>query len=105
MLHQSVERFYGAVTLVFVNYRFRTHDLVRLGRKAVSYNTEFGTVFPMDTNEQKKAFNLLRKAYIDARYKDSYEITKEQLEYLAERVRLLQELTKASCEKKIESFV
>ncbi len=33
-----------------------------------------------------EAFKLLKKAYIDARYKKDYKITKKQLEYLAERV-------------------
>ncbi|MHC4737302.1 MAG: HEPN domain-containing protein [Planctomycetota bacterium] len=40
LLHQAVERFYSTVTLVFVNYRFRTHDFQRFGTKAVSYNGE-----------------------------------------------------------------
>lgn len=104
-LHQATERLYSAVTLVFVNYRFRTHDIERLSRKAISYDAEFAAAFPLDTDEQKKNFNLLKRAYIDARYKDSYEISKEQLEYLAERVKVLQELTEKICIAKIESFV
>jgi HEPN domain-containing protein/predicted nucleotidyltransferase len=105
MLHQATESLYSAITLVFVNYRFRTHDIEKLGRKAARYDAEFAAAFPLDTDEQKEAFNLLKKAYVDARYKDSYEITKEQLEYLAERVKVLQELTKKTCGAKIESFV
>ena len=104
-LHQSTERFYSSVTLVFVNYRFRTHDLERLRRKAISYNAEFAKVFPCETKEQKKLFDLLRKAYIDARYKKEYKITKKQLEYLAKRVKLLQRLTNRICKEKINSFV
>jgi HEPN domain-containing protein/predicted nucleotidyltransferase len=104
MLHQAVESFYSAVTLVFVNYRFRTHDIELLGIKAVSYDAEFAKVFPRETADQRKAFTLLKKAYIDARYKKDYKITKKQLEYLAERVKVLQRLTKKICKKKIESF-
>ena len=103
-LHQSTECFYSAVTLVFINYRFRTHDIELLGIKAVSYNSEFAKVFPQDTVPHRKAFTLLKKAYIDARYKKDYKITKKQLEYLAERVKVLQRLTKRICEEKIESF-
>jgi HEPN domain-containing protein len=104
-LHQTTERFYSAITLVFVNYRFRIHDIQALGRKAVSYNAEFAKVFPRETDEQRKLFNLLKKAYVDARYKPSYRITKKQLEYLAKRVKILQRLTKKICQQKIESFV
>jgi HEPN domain-containing protein/predicted nucleotidyltransferase len=103
-LHQAVECFYSAVTLVFINYRFRTHDIELLGIKAVSYNVEFAKAFPQDTIPHRKAFTLLKKAYIDARYKKNYKITKKQLEYLAERVKVLQRLTKRICEEKIESF-
>jgi predicted transcriptional regulator len=49
-------------------------------------------------------FKLLKKAYIDARYKKDYRITKKQLEYLAKRVKLLQRLTKKICVAKIDSF-
>ena len=103
-LHQATECFYSAVTLVFINYRFRTHDIELLGIKAVSYDTEFAKVFPQDTIPHRKAFTLLKKAYIDARYKKDYKITKKQLEYLAERVKVLQRLTNKICEEKIKSF-
>ena len=43
--------------------------------------------------------------HVDARYKDSYEITKEQLEYLAKCVELLRDQTQTSCEKKMETFI
>jgi len=57
------------------------------------------------TKEQDERFKLLKKAYIDARYKKDYKITKKQLEYLAKRVKLLQRLTKTICKEKMESFV
>ncbi|MFC1676344.1 HEPN domain-containing protein [Planctomycetota bacterium] len=104
-LHQTVERFYSATTLVFINYRFRSHDIEMLGRKAVSYNAEFAKVFPRETKDEVKVFKLLKKAYVDARYKKEYRITKKQLEYLAKRVKLLQRLTKKICKEKIDSFV
>jgi hypothetical protein len=46
-----------------------------------------------------------KKAYIDARYKKDYKITKKQLEYLASRVKVLEKLTRTICREKIESFV
>ena len=52
-----------------------------------------------------KVFKLLEKAYVDARYKKEYRITRKQLEYLGKRVKLLQRLAKKICVEKIESFV
>jgi predicted transcriptional regulator len=63
------------------------------------------TVFPQQTESQKKCFELLDRAYVDARYKKGYRITKRQLEYLAKRVQKLQRLTNKICKQKIESFV
>ena len=65
----------------------------------------FLTVFPGATAEQKECFDLLKRAYIEARYSSAYKITKEQLEYLAERVQKLQELTKKICEARIEAYL
>jgi len=100
-LHQATERFLNAVILTFMRYKPKTHDIERLDRQASNLHGDFFTVFPRASDQQKRCFDLLRKAYIDARYKRDYAITREELEYLASRVRKLQELTKRICEEKI----
>jgi predicted nucleotidyltransferase/HEPN domain-containing protein len=104
-LHQAVERFYAAVLLVFTNYKPRIHDLEKLSRMVAGQDSAFLTVFPKATPEEKECFDLLRRAYVEARYNPAYQITKAQLEYLAQRVRKLQRLTKKVCEAKIESYL
>jgi len=44
------------------------------------------------------------KPNVDARYKPSYTITKEELNWLAERVQELQRLTEKLCGEKIASY-
>jgi predicted transcriptional regulator len=61
-------------------------------------------VFPRTTPEEERLFELLKKAYIDARYNPKYKITKKELEYLAERIKKLQRLTKAICKERIENY-
>jgi len=104
LLHQATERFYSAVLLVFTGYRPKCHNIETLGRKVSGCDAAFLKVFPRATKEQDERFKLLKKAYIDARYKKDYRITKKQLEYLAERVRKLQRLTNRICKEKIDSF-
>jgi len=104
LLHQATERFYGSVLLVFTRYKPSTHDLAKLSQRVASIETQFLKVFPQGTEEEKKRFKLLRKAYVDARYKPSYTITKEELEWLAERVQNLKELTEKLCKEKVASF-
>lgn len=104
-LHQATERFYGAVMLVFTGYKPKRHNIETLGRRVSGCDAEFLKVFPRATKEQDEMFKLLKKAYIDARYKKGYKITKKQLEYLAKRVKILQRLTKKICKEKIDSFI
>jgi HEPN domain-containing protein len=104
-LHQATERFYTAILLVFTNYRPKLHDLEKLTHMVAGCDPAFLTVFPRATDEQKECFDLLKRAYIEARYSSAYQISKEQLEYLGERVRKLQELTKKVCEARIEAYL
>ena len=105
LLHQAVERFYTTILLVFTNYKPKTHDLEKFSHMAAGCDPAFLNIFPQAAEEQKKCFDLLKRAYVEARYNPAYKITKLQLEYLSTRVRKLQRLTKKICTGKIESFV
>jgi HEPN domain-containing protein/predicted nucleotidyltransferase len=96
-LHQATEHFFNAILLVFANYKYKGHDIKKLGARASNYNADLLTIFPCATKEQEEMFELLRDAYIKARYDRNYKITREQLLYLIERVEKLQNLTKKIC--------
>ena len=104
-LHQSAEAAYKSILLVFTEYCPGEHFLCLLGEMAVVHNVRIADIFPGDTQEHSQLFDLLDYAYIGARYDPKYNITKEQLEYLAARVKKLLELTEKICKEKIESFV
>ncbi len=104
-LHQAVERFFDATLLVFTNYRPRLHDLQTLSHMVGGCDPVFLTVFPKATDQEKECFELLRRAYVEARYNPGYKITREQLKYLAQRVQKLQDLTKKICEVRIQSYL
>lgn len=90
--------------LVFTHYKPKEHDIAKLGKQVNNLDPRFLPVFPRSTPEEERLFDLLKKAYIDARYNPKYKITKKELEYLAERVRKLQRLTKEVCKERIESY-
>jgi len=104
-LHQTTERLYSATLLVYTRYKPSTHDLETLSKLVAGQEPQFLTIFPQGTQEQRHRFELLRKGYVDARYKPSYTITREELEWLRERVQALQQLTEKLCREKIASFV
>lgn len=103
-LHQAAERLYACMILVYTNYKPKTHDLEKLDRHTCKLDYRFKTIFPRKSSEEERLFQLLKKAYIDSRYTLDYKVTKEDLEYLSERVTKLRDLTRLACKEKIESF-
>jgi uncharacterized protein len=103
-LHQATENLYHSLLLVFTGYKPKLHDLEKLGHLTNGFGKELLTVFPTATEEERKRFQLLKRAYTEARYEPRYRITKEELDYLAERVRLLQDVVKLLCERRIAKY-
>ncbi|WP_303903050.1 HEPN domain-containing protein [Thiohalomonas denitrificans] len=100
-LHQSAERYITCLLLVQTGYRPKEHDLQNLINQAAGFDPRFTDVFPKDTDQNKRLFDLLRRAYVDARYSKRYAITDEELSAIAKRVEDLKELTAEVCENKI----
>lgn len=98
-LHQASESCYAAFSLVFTGYKPKTHDLLALRKRAIKINPAQKEVFPMKTQEERHRFELLRRGYVDARYKKDYTITPEELQYLAERIDHQFELSDELCKE------
>ncbi len=106
ILVDSVEYFNNCLQAgqyFFTDYRPKLHDLEELGKLASMHDPIFQTDFPRNSEEEQRLFDLLKRAYIDSRYKE-YSITKDELDRLAEHVMKLQNLTEEVCKKKVESF-
>lgn len=103
LLHQSAERTYHAVLLVFTGYKPKTHNLDKLRTLAKKFSPALYSVFPSDTKIEAHLFSLLQKGYIDARYSDTYSITVEELDLLIERVKTLQSIAEKICKVEIQS--
>lgn len=104
LLHQVTERLYSGILLVFTRYKPNTHDLAVLRKLANSVDSRLVQIFPLDTPENKRLFKLLRKAYVDARYKPSYAITQDELSALAKQVEQLREMGQLICTETINQF-
>jgi len=104
LLHQTVERYLSCILLVYTNYRPQTHNIKALYSFVTQHAEELETVFPQNTKLSRRTFQLLKKAYIEARYSDKYEITVEELQWLAERVEILKTLTEQLCTEHIKQL-
>ena len=75
--------------------------MLRLGVSVKNCDLQFA-VFPQGTDEEKRLLELLRRAYVGARYKmEEYSISKGELEYLGEKVEGLKEVTVRLCGERI----
>ena len=100
-LHQATERFYHTLLLTLSLYSPKSHKLNFLRSQAEPLVPELIEVWPRNTKFAQRCFELLRQAYVNARYSPHYKITPEELEWLGERIELLQKLVKEACERHI----
>ena len=97
VLHQVTERFFSCTLLTLTNYLLKTHNIEKLKKYCAEQDLAFADIFPMDDKFHRRSFRRLQRAYIDARYSMHYEITEEELAYLAEEVEKLKVLVERVC--------
>ncbi len=100
-LHQAVERLYHCLFLVRTLYSPKTHNLNRLREQAESLEPALKAVWPTETKFEKRCYELLRAAYVKARYSRHYRINPDELSWLTLQVRSLRELVRSACEARI----
>lgn len=61
-------------------------------------------VWPRTTRFQRRCYSLLRDAYVKGRYSREYVITEEELDWIASRVVVLQELIRQAYEARLETL-
>lgn len=104
MLHQAVERLYSCLLLVETNYSPSTHSIKFLRSLAEQIGPELISVWPRETKHDRRLFELLKRAYVDARYSEHYAITAEELAWLGERAEILRSLIETHARLKIEQL-
>ncbi len=104
-LHQASESLYYTVLLVFTDYKPKLHNLWKLRKKARPYSEDLFLVFQTDLIEyDNHLFDLLKRGYIDARYKEDYLITEKELYDIIDKVTLMIPIVERICKKKFSPF-
>ncbi len=99
--HQAAERLYHCVLLVLTLYSPKSHKLNFLRSQAERIAPSLIVAWPRDTRIAQRNFELLRRAYVDARYSPHYKITNDELAWISERVTVLQELVRQVCKENL----
>ena len=99
--HQATERFYHCVLLVLTLYSPKSHKLNFLRSQAERLAPQLIGVWPRTTRFEQRSFELLRRAYVDARYSPHYRITADELTWIGNQINQLQAEVRAICEARL----
>lgn len=104
MLHQACENYFYALRLVYTLKNTKLHNLSKLLDATRKYSPELQKNFPRNTPEETRLFELLRLAYVHARYNPDFKVTKEDIEALFPKVEKLRDVVEEVCNAQIESY-
>jgi len=91
-LHQAVERAYICFLLVRTLYFPRSHNIKFLRSLAEDSEPRLIEAWPRERRIDRRRFQLLKRAYVEARYSTAYEISVEELNALLECVLSLRDI-------------
>jgi HEPN domain-containing protein len=103
-LHQAAEGFFNTTLLVFTGYKPKTHNLDKLRGYVKALSSELYLVFlnpRLNFEHERHLFDLLKRGYIDARYKQDYYISKDETEELVDRLNYMKATVESLCKSKI----
>lgn len=100
-LHQATERAYGCFLLVRTLYFPRSHNIKFLRSIAEDKDVRLVDAWPRGTRLDRRRFELLKRAYVEARYAPSYEISIEDLDALAASVKRLRDIVEMLCTERL----
>ncbi|GAB6010183.1 HEPN domain-containing protein [Dysgonomonas reticulitermitis] len=103
-IHQACENYYYSIRLAFTLRSSKQHNLTKLAASVKGHSADLAHVFPNNSVEEKRLFNLVKDAYIEARYNPKFIVTKEDIDALIPKVELLRDITKRICEAKIGEY-
>ena len=103
-LHQSAENFLRTIPMVFILYGYKSHNLSELMNATKKHTAEIFRVFPRDTEEEKRLFDLLQRAYIESRYNPDFEIAKGDIDALLPKIERLRDIVDTVCRERIAYY-
>jgi uncharacterized protein len=99
LFHQATEHAYHCTLLSVSLYSPKSHRLNFLRSQCEQLAPELIEAWPRGTKFERRCFELLRQAYVNARYSPRYAITDEELAWLGERVTILLTLVETVCRR------
>ncbi|MBG6118170.1 MULTISPECIES: HEPN domain-containing protein [unclassified Sphingobium] len=103
-LHQATETAYACFLLVRTLYFPRSHNIKFLRSLAEDSEPRLIEAWPRATRIDRRRFELLKRAYVEARYSASYEIGNDDLVALSQSVRALRDIVETVSRERVETL-
>jgi predicted nucleotidyltransferase len=103
-LHQAAETAYACFLLVRTFYFPRSHNLKFLRSLAEDKDRRLVEAWPRETKLDRRRFELLKRAYVEARYSDAYEISADDLAGITSAVRTLRAIVDSTSREWLEDL-
>ncbi|APO75922.1 nucleotidyltransferase HEPN domain-containing protein [Rhizobium etli 8C-3] len=100
-LHQAAETAYHCALLVLTLYSPKSHRIKVLRSQAESTDARLVAAWPRDTRFARRSFELLSRAYVEARYSSKFTISNDELQWLVTHVKDLQALVEEICKGRL----
>ena len=104
LLHQATERAYACFLLTHTFYFPRSHNIKFLRSLAEDSDKRLTAAWPREERADRRRFELLKRAYVEARYSDQYDPSAEDLKLLLVGAERLQELVIEAAKERIEKL-
>lgn len=104
LLHRSTEAAYNALLLTLTMYTPKTHNLAHLRNLAEVYDPRLIAAWPRALKRERRLFELLKRAYVEARYSEHYKVTPGELTWLCDRIAHLQTLVAETCLERLTAY-
>jgi hypothetical protein len=105
LLHQCTEQAFSAMIRVFLNYRSDIHNLGRLMKLCLCFTSMPLEVFPQHSDADKFLFSLLQRSYSETRYRDGFEVKRDDFLLLQLRVKTLLDRMELLCSEQLQHNV
>lgn len=103
MLHQATEEAYHCVLLTLKLYSPKSHNIKNLRRRAEEIEPRLVEAWPRDNRFSRRCFEQLERAYVEARYSPKFEIKQDEIDWLVERIKVLQQLVETVCLERLQA--
>lgn len=100
-LHQAVETMYACYLLTNTLYFPRSHNIKFLRSLAEDREPRLVDAWPRDSKLDRRRFELLKRAYVEARYSPNYEIAVDDMAALVASAANLRDIVERLCEERL----